>query len=186
MNKFDSLKKEILDIALKSPIPNDRDHSESALRWVLILKPDADEALQIAALSHDIDRGITGITEKDCKDYSKIKEFKKEHAIRSAKFIGELMKKQGYNPTAIKKVKHLVESHEEGGDEEQNILMQADSLAYFELNIPMYLDRYGREQTIKKIQFMYKRLSEKARQSIHQIKFAKNINELVKEATSDI
>ena len=186
MSKFDSLKKEILDIASKSPIPNDVEHSESALRWVLILKPDADETLQIAALSHDIDRGITGITEKDCKDYSKIKEFKKEHAIRSAKFIGELMKEQGYKQPAIEKVKHLVESHEEGGDEEQNILMQADSLAYFELNIPMYLNRYGREQTIKKIQFMYKRLSEKARHSIHQIKFAENIKELVEEATSDI
>jgi len=186
MSKFDSLKKEILDIASKSPIPNDRDHSEAALRWVLILKPNADEALQIAALSHDIDRGVTGITEKDCKDYSKIKEFKKEHAIRSANIIGDLMKKRGYDKSAIKKVKHLVESHEEGGDDEQNVLMQADSLAYFELNIPMYLNRYGREQTIKKIQFMYKRLSEKARHSIQQIKFVKDVKELVEEATSNI
>lgn len=186
MSKFDSLKDEIKDIASKSPIPNDREHSEAALKWVLILKPDADEYLQIAALSHDIDRGVTGITEKDCKDYSKIKEFKKEHAIRSANIIGDLMEKYGYDEAAIEKVKCLVESHEEGGDEEQNILMQADSMAYFELNIPMYLDRYGREQTIKKIQFMYIRLSKEARQSINQIKFSDEIKELIKEATSNI
>jgi hypothetical protein len=186
MSKFDLLKNEILDILSNSPILNDRDHSQSALKWILILKPDADESLQIAALSHDIDRGVTGITEKDCKDYSKIKEFKKEHAIRSANIIGDLMKKHRYNQPAIDKVKHLVESHEEGGDIEQDILMQADSLSYFELNIPMYLNRYGREQTIKKIQFMYKRLSEKSRQSIKQIKFAEDVKELVQEATSDI
>ena len=41
-----------------------------------------DEALKISALSHDIERAITGMSERDLKDYSKINEYKREHALR--------------------------------------------------------------------------------------------------------
>lgn len=141
--------------------------------------------MQIAALAHDIDRGVTGITEKDCKDYSKIKEFKKEHAFRSAEIIGELLKKHNYNSSLIAKVKYLVAAHEEGGDSEQTILMEADSLAYFEYNIPGCLQRYGRERTIKKILFMYNRLNKSTQKLVPKIKYDDlEIRQLVKEAVS--
>ena len=84
-SKFTQIKKEIEKILPNSPIDFEPVHSKLVLKYVLKLKPNADEALQIAALAHDIDRAITGITEKDLKDYSKINEFKKEHGARSAK-----------------------------------------------------------------------------------------------------
>ncbi len=37
-------------------MPEDPRHAENTLDWLLKLKPDADEALQIAALGHDIER----------------------------------------------------------------------------------------------------------------------------------
>lgn len=185
MNKFDLIRKDVREIISKSPIDSDQIHSDLALKWLLKLKPDANEALQIAAMAHDIDRGITGITEKDCKDYSKIHEFKKEHAIRSADFIADLMEKHNYDKEIIEKVKHLVKSHEEGGDEEQTFITEADSLAYFDYNVPGYYKRYGKEQTIKKIHFMYNRLGDKAKKLIHQIKFEdKEISQIVKESIS--
>ncbi|MEK6937549.1 MAG: DUF4202 family protein [Nanoarchaeota archaeon] len=183
MDKFDSVKKEVQDLLPNSPVKEEAVHSNLVLKWVLKLKPDADEALKIAAISHDIDRAITGITEKDLKDYSKIDEFKKEHALRSAKFIGEILEKHGYPSNIIKKVKHLVENHEVGGDAEQNILMNADSMAYFEHNIPFYLKRNGLEQTKEKIKFMYNRLSNDAKKLVLKIKFEdKKIEQLVKES----
>ncbi len=154
---------------------------------MLNLKPDADEALKIAALSHDIDRAITKILEKDLNDYSKINEFKKEHSIRSAQFICNILKKHNYSQSIIDKVKHLVENHEFGGDLESDILMDADSLAYFEYNIPSYLKICGREKTKEKIKFMYKRLSAKTKELVNQIKFKdKEIAELVKESISEL
>ena len=91
-NKFDLVKREIENILPNSPLDFELKHSELVLKWVLKLNPDADESLKISALSHDIDRAITKITEKDLKDYSKINEFKKEHAIRSANFISDFLK----------------------------------------------------------------------------------------------
>ena len=96
MNKFNSLKEELKKILLKSPLKFDSVHSKLTLKWLLKLKPNADEYLQIAAIAHDIERAVTGITEKDLKDYSKIAEFKQQHAIRSANITADLLKKYGY------------------------------------------------------------------------------------------
>lgn len=187
MSKFDLIKKEILSILPKSPLDFELMHAELVLKWTLKLKPDADEALQIAALSHDIDRAVTGITEKDLKDYSQIDEFKKEHSLRSANIISEILKKYNYPQDIIDKVKYLVERHEFGGDYESDILKDADSIAYFDYNIPSYLKRNGRERTISKIQFMYNRLSSAAKKLANQIKFTdKEIEKLVKEALAEI
>ena len=187
MTKFDLIKKEIESILPNSPLDFELKHSELVLKWVLNLKPDADEALKIAALSHDIERAITKITEKDLKDYSKIDEFKKDHSIRSAQFICNILKKHNYPQDSIDKVKRLVENHEFGGDEEENILMDADSLAYFEYSIPLGLKRNGRERTKGKIKFMYKRLSAKTKKLVNQIKFKdQEIAKLVRESISEL
>lgn len=183
MIQFDVIRKKIEDILPDSPIEEELMHARLALKWVIKLKPDVDEALKIAAMSHDIERAITKITEKDLKDYSKIDEFKKEHSLRSAKFICDILKRYNYPQEIIDKVKYLVENHEVGGDEEANILRDADSLAYFDYNIPSYLKRNGEEQTREKIKFMYKRLSIEAKELVKQINFKdKKINALVKES----
>lgn len=189
MMKFDLIKKEVERILPDSPLDFELKHSELVLKWVLNLKPDADEALKIAALSHDIDRAITKITEKDLKDFSKIAEFKKEHSIRSAKFICDILKKHNCSQNIVDKVKRLVENHEFGGDEESNILMDADCLAYFDYkeHIPSYLKRNGRERTKEKIKLMYKRLSANAKKLFNQIKFKdQEIAQLVKESISGL
>jgi hypothetical protein len=82
MDKFEDVKKEVLEIISKAKNKEDLHHSQLVLKWVLKLRPDADEALKISALSHDIERAITGMSERDLKDYSKINEYKREHALR--------------------------------------------------------------------------------------------------------
>lgn len=187
MSKFNQIKQEIEKILPNSPLDFEFKHAQLVLKWVLKLKPDADEALKIAALAHDIDRAITKITEKDLKEYAKIDQFKKKHAERSARFITNILIKHHYTLKTIKKVKHLVANHEFGGDVESNILMDADSLAYFEYNIPSYLKRNGEERAKKKIQFMYKRLSATAKEFLSQIKYHdKKIETLVKESLYEI
>ncbi len=183
MSKFVLIKQEVLNILKNSPLAFDPIHAELVLKWVLELKPMASESLRIAAISHDIDRAVTGITEKDLKDYSNIDEFKKEHALRSSNIIGEILTKYHYSESLISNVQWLVENHEFGGDEESDILKDADSLAYFEYNIPFYLKRNGEERTKAKIQFMYKRLSDKAKELVNKMKFSdENIQTLVKES----
>ncbi len=187
MAKFDLVKKEVQQLLPKSPIVFELIHSKLVFKWVLKLKPDADEALKIAAVAHDIDRAITGITEKDLKDYSKIDAFKQEHAIRSAKFICKILRKHKYEKKIIDKVKHLVENHERGCDKESKILCDADSIAFFEYNIPFYVKRYGKEQAKKKIQFMFKKLSPASKKVVRTMRFRSKVStKLFKEAISEL
>ncbi|MBI5221118.1 MAG: DUF4202 family protein [Candidatus Liptonbacteria bacterium] len=187
MPDFQEVRREISEILKKSPIDFDPQHSELVLKWVLQLKPDADEALQIAALAHDIDRGVTGIIERDLKDYSKIAEFKKAHAMRSAKFTSEILARHGYREEVISKVNTLVKKHEEGGDYESDVLKDADSLAFFEYNIPGYIKYCGEERAKGKIQFMYVRMSPNARSIVGaMVHEDKKIGDLVKNAISEL
>ncbi|HRY82329.1 MAG TPA: DUF4202 family protein [Candidatus Moranbacteria bacterium] len=185
-NRFSLLEKEIIKILPKSPLIFELKHAQLTLKWLLRLNPDADEALRISALAHDIERAITGITEKDLKEYSGINQFKKEHAKRSAKIVINMMKKYHYGKHNLEKVKRLIESHEVGGNKEQNILMEADSLAYFDYNVPHYFRRYGDKRTKEKIQFMYKRLSNKAQCLVRKIKFNKKVKALFECAISEL
>lgn len=65
MNKFDLVREEINAITKNATDKTEYGHSQSVWQWVLKLKPDADIALQIAALGHDIDRSF--------EDYRKMK-----------------------------------------------------------------------------------------------------------------
>ncbi len=58
MKKNECAKKKIEKIIKNSLVTEDPIHSKNTLEWLLKLKPDADEALQIAALAHDIERAI--------------------------------------------------------------------------------------------------------------------------------
>lgn len=151
--------KKISEIISESPIDSDLIHASKTLNWVKVLEPEADDALQIAAYGHDIERGITKITNKDLKDMSNYEKDREEHSLRSVNYLSEILEEFGCSKEFVKKVSHLVELHEVGGDDASDILKNADSIAYFEYNIPFYLERMGLEKTKFKIKYMFDRVS---------------------------
>ena len=191
MSRVDLVKKEIERILENSDCANltdrekDSTHSKLVLKWVLKLKPGADEALQIAALGHDVDRAIEKrrVKKEDFKDYEK---YKKEHAKESAKIVCEILEKHDLERDFIHKVKFLVENHEVGGSEEVEILKEADSLTFFTFDIYYYLKDRGNKKTKEKVRFMHKRLSKEAKELINQIKFeTKEVESLFGEALAN-
>ncbi len=186
MDKFKAVKKEIEKILPNSPVKIDLIHSELTLKWVLKIKPDAGEALKIAALGHDIERAVTGISEKNLKDISKLNKFKKEHSARSANIVSDIMKKYNYEKEAVEKVKKLIEEHEFISEEEKsNILTDADSLAFFDYNLPYYIKRNGKEKAKHKIKFMFSRMSKKAKKFVEKMRYEdKKVKVLVNDFIS--
>lgn len=187
MNKKDKTINAIRKILKDSPLDFEPIHADLTLKWVLKIKPDADDALQIAAFGHDIDRAVYKITETThLKDYSEIDQFKKEHAARSAKVMKKLLEKESFDKELIAKVVKLIENHEVGGDEEANILTDADSIAYFDYNIYEYMEKNGPERTKNKVEFMYSRLSDRAKKIVKSLNYKDpEIKEIVKKVCSD-
>jgi len=160
MKKNECVKKKIEKIIKNSLVPEDPIHSKNTLEWLLKLKPDADEALQIAALAHDIERAIEKrkVKRKDYKDYD---EFKNAHALNSANISVEIMKECNVSTELADDVFHLIRFHETGGSRRVNILRGADGVSFFHVNLPEYFSRNGKKQTEKRWFWGYRRLSEK-------------------------
>ena len=83
----------------------------------------------------------------------------------------------------IEKVVNLVEHHEEGGNDEANVLMDADSISYFDYNIDKYFAKNGYEKTVKKAKYMYNRSSDRARKYNEGIKFE---DEIIKNIMKEV
>jgi len=139
-------------------------HFEQTVAWLKRLKPDADEPMLIAAYSHDIARALRQV---DSKTLFKNKELNdpevlKEHQEQGAQIMGEFLRDNDYDEVSVKRVENMIRHHEEGGDEESNLLMDADSLSYLEVNAKKHIgliDVWGKGKVERKIDWMYSRIS---------------------------
>ncbi len=179
-SNFDKAKEKILSVILKSKVPEDYVHALNTLKWLLKLKPDADEALQLAAIAHDIERAdeMRKVKRSSFNDYDK---FKLEHAKNSAKILREILTNAGVDKSVIEDACRLVEKHETGGDKKSDLLKEADSISFFETNLPQYYKREGKDETLRRARWGYKRLSQKGKKIVKSIRYNdEELDELIK------
>ncbi len=153
----------ISEVIAGSSVPEDPGHSVNTLEWLLRFEPCADEALQIAALGHDIDRAVeeNKVLRANFSDYD---DFKAAHAGHSAEMLVEILRQCGVEDrTLVDEIDRLVRVHEVGGDARSDLLVDADSLSYFDVNLPLYRARNSRKETLRRCIWGYRRLSKRAR-----------------------
>ena len=150
-----------------SEVPEDPHHADNTLAWLLRLEPAADEALQIAVLAHDIDRATPERVRRE--DYPDYDAFKEAHARRGARLLRGILEECGVENAIVKEACRLVTLHEVGGDPRSDLLKDADSISYFEVNMPLYYQREGREETIRRCNWGYRRLSARMKEVVKTI-----------------
>ncbi len=163
MNSIDCVKKRIELIVSRSHVPEDPLHSKNTLEWLLKLAPDADDALRVSALGHDIERAMEGrkVKREAFRDFD---EFKSAHARNSAEILKGIMEECGIEDRGfIDDVYNLVLRHESGGDPRSDLLKDADGISFFHVNLPLYFERNGWDETERRCIWGYRRLSDMAR-----------------------
>ncbi len=170
MDKIDLLKRKIEEVIKGSSVPEDPIHSKNTLEWLLKLMPDANESLKIAALGHDIERAIEKrkVKRQDYKDYNS---FKDAHALSSANLLSEIMQVHDIDKKMIDEVFFLVRHHETGGTDQVDILKDADSISYFDVNLPLYFMRNNLKETIRRCLWGYKRLSDQGKKIVAELNY---------------
>ena len=152
--------------------------------WLLKLKPDADEAMQIAAYAHDIERAFA----RPPKGFYQDKElndpiYLKKHQENGAKIITEFLEKQHY-PEA-KRVAEMVRLHEIGGTPEADLIKDADSISYFEVNAQKHIKKfgipYGKQKVLGKYNFMFNRISSQKAKDLARPIYEKVLQDLEAE-----
>lgn len=145
-------------------------HFLRTVYWLKELRSDADEALLVSAVAHDIERAFRQqdmIEKKNNLGFTDI-EFYRPHEERGAEIIADFLRQNGVDDNFVERVKMLVARHEEGGNDDQNLLKDADSISFFENNVPVFLEKAsedGRGRAELKFDWMFNRItSEKAKE----------------------
>ena len=145
-------------------------HFKRTVYWVQQLKPEADEALLIAAVAHDIERAFRepNYGEKFQKGF-RTDEHLTYHQEKGAEIIADFLRKKNVDKKLIERVKEFISKHEIGGSDDQNILKDADSVSFFENNVDHFVVKHvpevGRENVRDKFDWMFNKISnEKAKQ----------------------
>jgi len=148
--RFKIAKEKISSIISTSLTEEDPGHSENAWKWLLSLKPDADEVLQLAVITYD--------------------EYKSAHAKRAGQLVAHIARESGYSDEEAKKIERLIGGAEfSSNDPEVQLISDADSISFFDYNVHFYLERSGKGRTKQKMKFMYDRVSGLAKQEIDKI-----------------
>jgi hypothetical protein len=172
----------ISEVIAGSSVPEDPRHASNTLEWLMRLDPNSDTALQIAALGPDIDRAVSArkVQRVDFDDYD---DFKAAHARNSAGILREILRECGVSDEALtQEVHHLVCAHEVGGDPRSELLKDADSISYFDVNLPLYFAREGWDETLRRCTWGYLRLSARARSIVAGLKFDEPLGKLMNES----
>ena len=143
--------------------PYNRDHLIRALEWLDRLSPGVDEAVRLAALTHDMERAFPG---PDSPAMHSLADpvYERLHSERSARIVGEWLRAQGADEKLLHEVERLILWHELGGWHEADLVQAADRLSFLETNVDLFLDfvRSGR--------FSVGEVRAKFEQSYHRIR----------------
>ena len=170
-----------------SEVPEDPHHADNTLAWLLRLEPAADEALQIAALAHDIDRATPERVRR--KDYPDYDAFKAAHARRGARLLRGILEACDVERSIVEEACRLVEFHEVGGDPGSDLLKDADSISYFDVNLPLFFQREGWDETKRRSDWGYRRLTPRGQEIVRHIdhgdkELARLLREVIHESVS--
>ncbi len=170
MKGIERVERRIAHVIGHSSVPEDPTHSGNTLEWLLELDPKADAALRIAALGHDIERAIEARKVRR-GDFPTYDTFKAAHARNSARILMEILKECWVEDEPFsREVCRLVRCHEVGGDPRSDLLVDADSISYFDVNLPLYFERNTWEETRRRCTWGYLRLSERAKRIVTDLR----------------
>ncbi len=168
MDSINCAKQKIRAVIAASRVPEDPCHADNTLEWLLRLEPDAGEALQLAALAHDIDRVIEKVKVRRA-NFDDYDAFKAAHARHGAELLRSILTTCGVARDIVDEACRLVEVHEVGGDPDADLLKDADSISYFDVNLTLYYQREGWAETKRRSLWGYRRLSARARKIVENI-----------------
>jgi hypothetical protein len=106
--------------------------------WLLVLEPEADEALRLAAVTHDMERHFPGGPVEDLAHPPEANtEYRRVHSERSAEIVCDWLAGEGASDELVAAVRRLILAHETGGAPDEDLVQAADSLSFLEVNAPV-------------------------------------------------
>lgn len=113
----------------------DRDHLTRAGDWMLVICPEAEDHLIVAALLHDLERSVPGGPVLDmARDPWDDPGYNTAHTSRSAQVVHDWLLERQAPGQLADAVMEPIRQHEFGGSPDGDLMQAADSISYLETN----------------------------------------------------
>lgn len=181
----------VFDSFNKANRPSEIKHFIQTVHWLKILSPEADEALLVAAVAHDIERAYRQKDMLEIKTQVSITNVKyyRPHEERGAEIIADFLKQQNVDDSFVERVKMLVSRHEEGGNDDQNLLKDADSVSFFETNSSSFVNNpkgISKKDVKDKFDWMFDRITSEKAKEIARPLYEKAVRDLEESQKFDV
>ena len=137
-------------------------HLERTRDWLLALEPNASDALQLAAVLHDIERAVPE-PEPSSRPRSRARDYDDWHADRGMRVAAGWLGEQGADPVLLAETCALIRVHEDGGYPDADLVQAADSLSFLEVQAPMFVGwvrggQISADEAERKFRWMHERI----------------------------
>lgn len=151
----------------------DYQHALDTWQWVLRLEPEADLAVQVAALFHDVERLLSEADARIEHTAANYQLFKDAHAALGAELTCALLEELKVDSATREQVRWLVTQHERPGEDSALALLNdADALSFFSLNSSGFIRYFSPEHSRRKVAYTLARLRPGHRPRLEQVRLA--------------
>ncbi len=145
------------------PRPKELAHAEMVTEWVRRLRPDADEALLLAARAHHIRRWEVPRSSypPGRKAYLRWRADLHEFHARQAEAV---LQECGYDATTIARAQQIVRKHGLGRDPDVQVLEDALCLVFLETQLTATIEQLAEETMVNVLRKTWKKMSPAAQE----------------------
>jgi len=161
--------------------PKELAHAELVSEWVQKLRPDASEALQLAARAHHLRRWALprGQFPDGRRGYLR---WRREQAVRQADEVAELLASAGYDPPSIARVQQMIRKEGLGKDPEVKTLEDAICLVFLETQLVEFAGRHPTGKSLDVLRKTLRKMSGAGRAAARAAPLSEQARALLEQA----
>lgn len=168
----------------EGPRPKELHHAERMTEWVRRLRPDAGEALLLAARGHHIKRWSVPRASYPAGRTAYLRWRTYLHEVH-AEELGRILAEVGYEPATIERVRHIVRKEELRTDPDTQTLEDALCLVFLSEQLEAYAGRLPDEKMVEVLRKSWTKMSPQGREFALGLDLGPAGSELVRRALSD-
>ena len=168
----------------EGPRPKELHHAALMTEWVRRLRPDADEALLLAARGHHIKRWTVPRASYPVGRTSYLRWRTYLHEVH-AEELGRILAEVGYEAATIERVQHIVRKDGLRTDPDTQTLEDALCLVFLGEQLEAYAGRLADEKMVEVLRKSWTKMSEAGRAFALTLDLGPAGSELVRRALSD-
>jgi hypothetical protein len=166
------------------PRPKELAHSEMLTEWVRRVRPDADEALLLAARAHHIRRWTRQRSSYPEGRKGYLRWRTDLHGFHAG-VAGDILEECGYDDATVARVQQIIRKHGLGRDPDVQALEDALCLVFLETQLTALIADLPEETMVNVLRKTWKKMSEAARENALALKMRPADREFVVRALSD-